>query len=93
MNKLRYYTTVSVKCGTFEDIWDVEHVLDTRAKKYLGEMTGAGYGFGCRDISFEFKTEQKRRQFLKTFSSKRLRVNGQSLKIGEIFTQEFSDDD
>jgi len=91
--KLCYYASVSVECGTVEDIWDIEQVLDSRAKKYRGEMTGAGYGFGCRDVSFEFKTDRKRRQFIKTFSSKRLRVNRQSLKISEIFTQEFGEDD
>ena len=91
--KLRYYTTISVECGDLEDIWDIEETLITRAKKYRGIDTGAGYGFGCRDVSFEFKTDKKRRQFIKTFSSKRLRVNRQSLKISEIFVQEFADDE
>ena len=92
MIKLHYYTTIEVQCSDLDDVWDIEQILIARAKKYRGVDTGAGYGFGCRDVSFEFKTDKKRRQFLKTFSSKRLRVNGRSLKIGDIIIQEFGDE-
>jgi hypothetical protein len=64
--------------------WD----FDERIIKAVGRrsMSGAGFGFGWRDVGFIFKTEQGYKNALRRLRLRRLRFLGEPVRIdaGEI---------
>jgi hypothetical protein len=53
--------------------YDFELDLERQAKKFRGELSGAGCGFGVRDINFVFKSERSAERF-KAWLGRRRRV-------------------
>lgn len=63
---MRSYFYLNVEFdGSFDKAYDYdfEDNLGREAKKCNGEFSGAGAGFGVRDIGFIFKTEKSAEKF------------------------------
>jgi hypothetical protein len=60
--------TVTIIYGDYNQSLDEK--LISLAERNTGEDTGSGYGFGQRDLSFDFFTEKGARQFVKKVRSR-----------------------
>jgi len=60
----------------------MDHVLATLAEQYKGKGGDAGVGFGMRDISFLFKSEERAEEFVAAAKAKFKRVKGFVIQWG-----------
>jgi len=51
--------------------YDFEVSLGRQAKKFRGELSGAGCGFGVRNIGFIFRTEKSAMRFRSWFRKRK----------------------
>lgn len=67
------YEAIIYTRGLYSD-YEKEELIIKKAKEYRGVNTGAGYDFSkfARDLSFDFKSPEDRRNFLRCATMKKL---------------------
>jgi hypothetical protein len=67
------YEAIIYPKGLYSD-YEKEKIIINKAKEYRGVNTGAGFDFSnfSRDLSFDFKSPEDRRNFLRCAAVKKL---------------------